>query len=74
MTGHRRIIVFTALAIARHLQDATGVTIKKLVRTLGPLRSVEIAIGDHHLTAEPTIPTDARDILDKLPPVTRPGH
>ncbi len=31
------IVVFAALAVARHLQDATGITIKKLVRTLRPL-------------------------------------
>ncbi len=64
-------VVFAALAISRHLQDATGVTIKKLIRTLRPLHSVEIAIGEHHITAEPTIPAEARDILNKLPP---PGH
>lgn len=67
-------VVFAALAISRHLQDTTGVTIKKLVRTLRPLRSVEIAVGEHHITAEPTIPTEAKDILTKLPPTNRPGH
>jgi hypothetical protein len=67
-------IVFTALAISRHLQDATNVTIKKLVRTLRPLRTVTIAIGPHTLTAEPLISTEARAILDRLPPINRPGH
>jgi transposase len=67
-------IVFAALAISRHLQEATGMSIKKIVRTLLPLRSVEIAIGEHHITAEPTIPTEARDLLDKLPAINRPGH
>jgi hypothetical protein len=66
--------VFAALAVARHLQDTTGVTIKKLVRTLRPLRTVTIAIGAHALTAEPLITTDARAILDHLPPITGPGH
>ena len=67
-------IVFAALAVARHLQDATGVTIKKLVRTLRPLRTVTIAIGPHTLTAEPLISTEARAILDRLPPINGPGH
>ena len=67
-------VVFAALAVARHLQDATGITIKKLVRTLRPLRTVTIAIGGHTLTAEPLITTDARDILDRLPPINGPGH
>ena len=33
----RLTVVFAALAVARHLQDATDVTIKKLVRTLRPV-------------------------------------
>ena len=66
--------MFAALAVARHLQDATGVTIKKLVRTLRPLRTVTIRIGEHTLTAEPLINTDARAILDRLPPINGPGH
>jgi transposase len=60
-------IVFAALAISRHLQDTTGVSIKKLVRTLRPLRSVTIDIAGHTLTAEPTITPDASDILNALP-------
>lgn len=63
-------IVFAALAVARHLQDATGVTIKKLVQTRRPLRSVVIAICDQTIPADPTIPADARTILDQLPPIT----
>ena len=66
-------VVFAALAMARHLQDATGITIKRLVQTLRPLRSVVIAIGDQTIPADPTIPTDARTILDHLPPTTL-GH
>ena len=60
-------IVFTALAIARHLQDATGLSIRKLVRTLRPLRDVTITIGGHELTAGPDINPEAREILDQLP-------
>jgi transposase len=60
-------IVFAALAISRHLQDASGVSIKKLVRTLRPLRSVTIDIAGHTLTAEPTITPDASDILNAMP-------
>jgi Transposase DDE domain len=67
-------VVFAALAVARHLQDATDVTIKKLVRTPRPLRTVTIAIGPHTLTAEPSISTKARAILDRLPPINGPGH
>jgi transposase len=66
-------VVFAALAVARHLQDTTGVTIKKLVQTLRPLRTVLIGIGEHTITADPTISPDARAILDQLPPLTL-GH
>ena len=66
-------IVFAALAVARHLQHATGVTIKKLVQTLRPLRSVVIALGDQTIPADPTPGPEARTILDQLPPIT-PGH
>lgn len=66
-------VVFAALAITRHLTAATGVSIKKLVRTLQPLRSVRISIGPHELTAEPQIDADARAILDCLPAITV-GH
>jgi transposase len=67
-------IVFAALAISRHLQDATGVSIKKLVRTLRLLRTVQINVGGHIITAAPQITGDARDILDRLPPINAPGH
>jgi transposase len=59
-------VVFAALAISRHLQDQTGVSIKKLVRTLRPLRSVTVQIGGHQLTAEPTITPEATEILNAL--------
>ena len=66
-------VVFAALAIGRHMQDTTGVTLKKLVQTLRPLRSVVIAIGDQTIPADPQLDADARAILDRLPPIS-PGH
>jgi transposase len=67
-------VVFAALVIARHLQDTTGVTIKKLVRTLKPLRTVTVRIGAQTITAAPAIGLEARAILDRLPPINAPGH
>jgi transposase len=61
-------IVFAALAVSRHLQDATGVSIKKLVRTLRPLQSATIAIGGHTFAAEPTLTAEATELLNRLPP------
>ena len=59
-------IVFAALAIARHLQDATGLSIKKIVQTLRPIQQITVRIAGHeHIAADPLTPT-ARAILDAL--------
>jgi transposase len=67
-------IVLAALAVSRHLQEQTGTSIKKLVRTLRPLRTVQISVTGHTITAVPQITGDARDILDQLPPINATGH
>ncbi|WP_010145877.1 IS1634 family transposase, partial [Citricoccus sp. CH26A] len=59
-------VVFAALAVARHLQDATGISIKKLVQTLRPLRTVTIDVNGHELTAAPAITADTQEILDSI--------
>lgn len=64
-------VVFAALAVSRHLQTATGVSIKKLVKTLRKVRSGVIDINGQHLTLDPIIPTDAQAIIDA---VTKQGH
>ena len=58
-------IVFAALAIARHLQQATGISIKKLVTTLRPLREITITVAGQTITADPKIPADVQDLLDR---------
>ena len=59
-------IVFAALAVARYLQNATGLSIKKIIRTLRPLQQITVRIAGHeHLAADP-IPDTAQDILDAL--------
>ncbi len=59
-------IVFTALAISRHLQDTTGVSIRRLVRALRPLRDVTIQIGGKEIVATTPPTADAQAILDAL--------
>ena len=44
-------VVMAALAVARHLQDATGISIKRVIRALKPLQDVTINLNGHHLTA-----------------------
>ncbi|WP_413542371.1 hypothetical protein [Citricoccus nitrophenolicus] len=65
-------VVFCALAVARHLQEATGISIKKLVQTLRPLRTVIIDVNGHELTAAPAIDADTQKILDQISSHT--GH
>lgn len=59
-------IVFAALAIARDLQARSGVSLKKIIRTLRPLQHVTIRIGDQQLEAEPATPDPVTEILDAL--------
>lgn len=44
-------VVTTALAIARHLQTRTGLSIKKIVHAFRPVIDVPININEHELTA-----------------------
>ncbi|GAA1618644.1 MULTISPECIES: IS1634 family transposase [Actinomycetes] len=56
-------IVFAALAVARYLQDATGMSIKKLVRTLRPLQLMTLTIAGHEHTAADPLTDTGRDII-----------
>ncbi len=61
-------IVFAALAVARYLQNATGLSIKKIIRILRPLQQITVRIAGHeHLAADP-ITDAAQQILDAINP------
>jgi len=59
-------VVFTALALARYMQAATGLSLKKIITTLLPLRDVTINVNGHKLTATPQLTDTAQDILTAL--------
>jgi hypothetical protein len=59
-------VVFAALAVGRHLQQRSGVTIKKLVQTLRTARSATIDINAQRMTLDPELTAPARAILDHL--------
>ena len=59
-------IVFAALAIARHLQNTTGLSIRKIVTTLRPLQQITVRIAGHEHLAEDPVTQDAQAILDAL--------
>ena len=59
-------IVFTALAVARCIQDRTGVAITRLVKQLRPLRTSTIAINGVTEDFPPVIPPAEQEILARL--------
>ena len=59
-------VVMAALAIARHLQDTTGISIKRIIRALKPLQEVTINLNGHHLTAADPLTPEAEEILTAL--------
>ncbi|MBK8470605.1 MAG: IS1634 family transposase [Actinomycetales bacterium] len=65
-------IVFTALAVAHHLQNQTGMSIKKIVRTLRPLQQITLTIAGHEHTAADPLTDPAREILTATD--TKPTH
>ena len=59
-------MVMAALAVARYLQDATGVSIKRVIRALKPLQDVTINLNGHRITAQPQLTQTATSILKSL--------
>lgn len=59
-------IVFAALAVARWLQNITGLSLKRLVRLLRPLRQVTVQIAGQTITAQPQIDPDTRAIIERI--------
>ena len=59
-------VVMASLAIARHLQEATGISIKRIIRALKPLQEVTINLNGHHLTAADPLTPEAEGILAAL--------
>ncbi len=56
-------MVMAALAISRTIQARTGLSIRRFVRTLRPLRAARLSIGSHTLTVPPTIDPDTQAII-----------
>ena len=59
-------VVMASLAIARHLQEATGISIKRIIRALKPLQDVTINLNGHQITAADPLPPQAEGILAAL--------
>ena len=59
-------IVFTALAVSREVQNRTGLSLRRFLRTLKPLRSATIDLNGVIATYPPAIDNEVKTILDAL--------
>jgi transposase len=59
-------VVFAALAIARTIQVATGITIKKFIRALEEVRTGVIVVNNKEYEVSPYIPDEVKQLLVKL--------
>jgi hypothetical protein len=59
-------IVFTSLAISRRMEKLAGLSIKRIIKTIRPIRSGTVIINGTEYPAEPEIPKDIHNLLQKL--------
>jgi hypothetical protein len=58
--------VFAALAVGRWIEDRTGWSIRKFVRTARRYRTIEIQAGEHTITAADPLPADLSEALHRI--------
>jgi len=59
-------VVFAALAITRYLTSVTGMSIKKLVRTLRAVRSATIEVNGEQLNLAQEPAPEVRALLERI--------
>ena len=59
-------IVFAALAIARLIEDRTGISLRKFIHSLGEVRTATIRINSKTIDAPPVIPPPVENLLTHL--------
>ena len=64
-------MVMAALTVARYLQEATGISIARIVCELRGLQEVVININGHYINAAPQLTPKAEQILAAL---STPSH
>ncbi|MGO4363477.1 IS1634 family transposase [Terrabacter sp. RAF57] len=67
-------VVFAALAVGKFIEDATGWSIKKFVRTARRYRTIEIQAGAHTIAAADPLPDDLTEALHALRSTREPAH
>lgn len=59
-------IVFAALAVVRYIEAMTGISIKKFIRILAPIRTGVVSVKGASLLLKPLIPDDVTVLLKRL--------
>ena len=59
-------IVFAALAVSRWIENTTGWSIKKFIKTARRYRTIHIQAGEHVITAADPLPDDIHHILEAI--------
>jgi len=59
-------VVFAALAVARHIEAVTGISIKKFIRMLEPFRTGVISVNGTSYPVKPRIPDEAVMLISRL--------
>lgn len=59
-------VVLAALAVSRKIERLTGISIRRFVKNLRPIRSGTIILNSREYTAEAEIPKDIHKLLQKL--------
>jgi hypothetical protein len=61
-------IVFAALAVSHWIEDTTGWSVKKFVKTVRRYRTIHIPAGEHVITAADPLPDDVHQTLKRSRP------
>jgi mRNA-degrading endonuclease toxin of MazEF toxin-antitoxin module len=59
-------IVLAALAVSRTIQQRCGLALRRVLRTLRPLRSATLAINSAVQTFPPQLDTDQRTLIETI--------
>lgn len=60
-------IVMAAIACGHLLEQRTGKSIKRLVRTLKKYRTIEIEVNGQKFYAQPPLPPEVDQLIQRLP-------
>jgi transposase len=67
-------VVFVALAVSRWIENTTGWSIRKFVRTARRYRTIDIQADEHTITAADPLPADLSEALTAINGTHRPAH